>query len=157
MPESVYIDTCALNRLADDDSQLRVREEADAMVRIFELVADAKLHWIASTVLRFEIDRNTDTVRRLDALKILSTASELVAPDASALQRAKDLAAVGLTYVDALHLAVAEMAKADGLLTTDDRFLNRARQHRKQPGPEPINPVDWIQRRQLWLLTHPAS
>lgn len=39
MPDKIYIDSCALNRLADDHSQPRVRREAEAMVGVLDLIA----------------------------------------------------------------------------------------------------------------------
>ncbi len=155
MAETIYIDTCALNRLTDDQSQPRVRLEADAMARIFDLVAAGRLIWLASTVLQFEINRNPDPVRREDNLKLLSNATNTFAPDRTTLERATSLAADGLTYFDALHLAIAEDHGADWLITTDDRFLNLARTQLKMKRPEVINPVNWIERRQTWLLPQP--
>jgi predicted nucleic acid-binding protein len=157
MIEKVYIDTCALNRLADDHTQPRIRQEAEAMVRIFDLVAACTLFWSASSVIRFEIQRNPDPVRRLGALKLLSNASEIVTPNAASIQRAEALASTGLQPLDALHLATAEQSGVDWLITTDDRFLKQVRIRFETQRPEPINPVDWIQRRHPWLLPNPPS
>ena len=96
MAETIYIDTCALNRITDDQSQLRVRLEADAMARIFDLVAAGGLIWLASTALQFEISRNPDPVRREGALKLLSNSTSTSAPDRSTLERATRLTRTAL-------------------------------------------------------------
>lgn len=153
MIEKIYIDTCALNRLADDHTQSRIRREAEAMVRIFDLVAARNLLWFASSVLRFEIERNPDPIRKVGALKLLSNAFEIVRPDGGSIQRAEVLASHGLAYLDALHLAVAEQAGVDWLITTDDRFQKQARTQTERP--RTINPIDWMQRRHPWLLPNP--
>ncbi len=157
MIEKIYIDTCALNRLADDHSQPRIRREAEAMVRIFDLVAACKVLWSASSILRFEIERNPNSIRQLGALQLLSNASEIVRPNAASLQRAGVLASRGLSYLDALHLAVAEQSGVDWLITTDDRFQKQAQVQLQAERPETIIPVDWMQRRHPWLLPNPPS
>jgi predicted nucleic acid-binding protein len=154
---TIYLDTCALNRLTDDHSQLRIRLEAEAMVRILDLVAAGRLFWSASTILQFEINRNSDPIRRIDTLKLLSNASEILAPTPNAIQRATDLISDGLTFLDALHLALAEARGIDWLITTDDRLLRQARTRRQINRPEVVNPVDWIERRYPWLLPNPPS
>jgi predicted nucleic acid-binding protein len=156
MSEKIYIDTCALNRIADDHSQPRVRQEAEAMVGILELVAAGRLFWSASTVLHFEVQRTPDPIRRAGTLKLLSNAAETVSPTPKTLQRASDLASNGLAYLDSLHLAMAEQQDVDSFITTDDRLLKlgtRLQIFR----PELLNPVDWIQRRHPWLLPKAPS
>jgi predicted nucleic acid-binding protein len=157
MSEKIYIDTCALNRLADDHSQLRVRQEAEAMLGILDLVAAGRLFWSASTVLHFEIQRTPDPIRRMGTLKLLSNAAETVSPTRAALQRASELGSDGLTYLDALHLAIAEQQDVDWLITTDDRLLKQVRTRLQIIRPEMLSPVDWMQRRHPWLLPKAPS
>ena len=156
MSETVYIDTCALNRLADDHSQPRVRREAEAVLGILDLIAAGKVVWVASTVLRLELERMPDSIRRIDALKVLSNAKQIAAPNAETFTRAAGFESSGLARFDALHLAVAIQVGVDALLTTDDRFL-KAATRLKLTLPEIANPVDWIERRHPWLLPKPPS
>jgi len=154
MSETIYIDTCALNRLADDHSQPRVHREAEAMLGILDLIAAGKVVWLASTVLRLELERMPDAIRRIDALKLLSNAKQIVAPTTETFARAAGFD--DLKNLDALHLAMAIQTGADALLTTDARFLNAATRL-KLTLPEIANPVDWIERRHPWLLPKPPS
>jgi hypothetical protein len=52
---TIYLDTCALNRLTDDLSSPRVRREAQAVAQILDLVDAGKLLFLSSTVLEYEI------------------------------------------------------------------------------------------------------
>ena len=150
----IYFDTCALNRLTDDPSQARVRAEIEAMVQLLDRVAEGKCRWIASTVLQFEIEQNPDSLRRIRALSLLPPRSTLITPTAAAIARALSLARKGFSWLDALHLAVAEQEVVDWLISTDDRFVRRASY---LPGQRTavINPVDLVQRRFPWLLPNP--
>ena len=156
MSETIYLDTCALNRLADDHSQPRVRREAEAVLGILDLIAAGKVAWIASTVLHFEIERMPDAIRRIDTLHLLSNAAQTAKPTTATFTSAAEFQVGGLSRFDALHLAIALETGVDSLLTTDDRFLNLVTRLNLSR-PEVVNPVDWIERRHPWLLPKPPS
>ena len=154
MDETVYFDTCAINRLNDSSTEPRVQRETKAVVRLLDEVAANRLHWTASEVLRMELERNSDPIRRVDALAILRFAQAIAPPRPATRLRANQLAAAGFKGLDSLHLAMAEQEKADWLITTDDRFLKLATRLAIST-PEVINPVDLVQRRFPWLLPKP--
>ncbi len=153
--EIIYFDTCAVNRLMDDLSQPRVHREAEAVAAILELVARKEIRWVASSVVRLEIAHNPHLLRRTAALEVLSTADEFVEPTADTLKLALTLARQGLSGIDAVHVATAQQVGADALITTDDRLLRRAANTLPGITVSVVNPVDWWQRRQQWLLSHP--
>ncbi len=152
MNEAIYLDTCALNRISDDHSQPRICEEADAVQRILDLVFAGRLRWIASTVLQHELSQNPDALRRLDNLTLLRSAAEIVPPDDTTRRAAHLLTRSGLAAMDALHLAICHQAKIDWLITTDDRFCKTAARVTHSGSTHVLNPVEWLQRRHLWLL-----
>ena len=152
-PPVIYLDTCALNRLTDDLSQPRMLAEARAMTTILTLIQARDALWIASVLLAFEISRNPNPYKREFASSLLPPVEQLIAPTSQTFARAAQLAQQGLTAEDALHLALAEQAKAAWFITTDDRLLRRTAD-RNTP-PESINPVDWVRRRQPWLVPKP--
>jgi len=152
MPEKVYFDTCALNRLTDDQSQLRIREESEAITRILDLVTDGDLSWTGSNLLRAELRQNPDVDSREIAMAYLELASEFAIPESETYERALILESKGFGSFDAIHLALAEKAGVEWLFTVDDRFLNKASKHPENLRPVVINPLDWIRRRQPWLL-----
>jgi predicted nucleic acid-binding protein len=59
------------------------------------------------------------------------------------LARGAVLATLGFKPADALHVASAEAAKADVLLTCDDRLCRAARRHRAKLLMSVANPLDW--------------
>jgi len=152
MIDRIYLDSCVLNRFGDDQTQERVRLEAAATARALDAVARGVVHWVASSALAEELQRNPDPVRRHDALRFLSMASETVYPTDSTKLRAAQLQTSGLGAFDALHLAIAEEAQVSALLSVDDRLIARAL---RRPGADLTlveNPIDWCRRRQPWLI-----
>jgi predicted nucleic acid-binding protein len=144
----IYLDACALNRLTDDQSQSRIRTEAEAVERVLHLVRKGEAEWKASTVLEAEIRRNPNGEGRNDALALLSFAGELLRPHQVSIERARALEAIGYGAFDALHLACAEQAAIDVLLTTDDRFIKQAGRRLGKPAIRVLNPVNWLQETQ---------
>lgn len=141
MARRIYLDTCVLNRPLDDQSQARVRLEAEATEHLLRAVADGKLEWIVSEVVQLEVRHCPDDDRRTALELICRAATGRVTLSEDATARALHLRAQGLKDIDALHLAVAEAAAVEVLLTTDDDFLRVART--LQP-PSPVrveNPV----------------
>lgn len=65
------------------------------------------------------------------------------------LIRARQLEAAGYGGFDALHLACAEAAHADVLLTTDDNFVKRAARGKGKPLVPVRNPVSWLEETPL--------
>ena len=60
------------------------------------------------------------------------------------IARAQELKAMGFRTYDALHLACAEQATVDVVLTTDDRVLRIATRHTAQLKVRVANPLDWL-------------
>jgi len=152
MIERIYLDSCVLNRFGDDQAQERVRFESVAIARVLDAVERGVVHWVSSSALSEELERNPNPARRRDALRFLSMASETVYPTASTLLRTNQLHANGIGDFDALHLAIAEEAQVSALLSVDDRFIKRAAS-RPDPNLTVVeNPIDWCRRRQPWLI-----
>ena len=61
------------------------------------------------------------------------------------LERAKELQKLGFQGYDALHIACAESAIADVLLTTDDRLLKLAKRFQKKLHITVVNPLIWLE------------
>jgi len=139
------LDACCLNRLTDDQSQLRVREEAEAIEHILGMVRQGRATWVSSTILDLEISRNPDQERRNDVNSLLVLASEVVRPKTEDADRATELQKLGIRSFDALHLACAERGEVDVFLTTDDGLLSRARRHGTALRVRAENPLSWYQ------------
>ncbi len=92
---TIYLDTCALNRLMDDLTQPRIRREADAVARILIEAFAGEISWISSTVLRHELSNNPDPIRRQDALSLFANATSMVAANERTAARAAYLIQYG--------------------------------------------------------------
>jgi len=136
----IYLDACALNRLTDDQSQSRIQTEAEAVERVLHLVWSGEAEWKASIVLEAEIRRKPNGEGRNDALRLISLAGELLRPHRVSVERARALEALGYGAFDALHLACAEQATVDVLLTTDDRFIKQVGRRLGKPAIRGLNP-----------------
>lgn len=139
----LYLDACCLNRLTDDQSQARVREEAEAVEGILRMVSEARATWVSSAVLEIEIGRNPDPDRRRDVTALLAFSNEVFGAQPRLAGRAAYLQSLGFGAFDALHLASAELGQADIFLTTDDHLLRRAARCAGKLRIRVRNPVSW--------------
>ena len=87
--------------------------------------------------------------RRAQAETLLSYAGARIEIDAGVALRARGLVSVGYAPFDALHVAAAEAAGVDALLTTDDRLLRRTARKLGNPRVVVQNPVSWMKDRGL--------
>jgi len=122
----LYLNTSAINRPFDDLTRGRVRLQAEAVALLLDSVERGEIAWIASDYLAFEVSRIPDPERRHRVVSFLSLAAEVVPVSSTLAARARSLEQHGLRGLDALHVAVAESASCDGLVTTDDRMRRRA-------------------------------
>ena len=139
----LYLDACCLNRLTDDQSQSRIRNEAEAVEAILRMVREGKASWVSSTALEIEISRNPDTDRRHDVAALLALANEVVVPRSGSAERARFLQKLGFDAFDALHLACAEQGQAGVFLTTDDDLIRRAGRCSNELRIRVENPLSW--------------
>lgn len=123
----IYIDNCAIQRPLDSKNQLRILLEADAVLGIVELCRTQEAELVTSDLLRFEIGKCQNVVRREYATDILQTAKVDICLTVGIRQRAYELESFGIKPLDALHIAAAETAEADYFCTCDDGILTKAR------------------------------
>lgn len=145
----VYLDACCLSRLTDDQSQARIREEAEAVEQVLVGVRRGTVELLSSEALDDEVRRNPLIDRRVEAQTTLSLAATNTKIDEAIALRAQSLIGLGYGPFDALHLAAAESADADVLLTTDDRFLKRTARKLGNPRIPVRNPLSWIKEQGL--------
>lgn len=119
------MDNCCLNRPFDDQSNLRIHLEAEAIKTIIRLVEQQKWNLVSSKVLKFEISKIADESRRKELMLMESLAGEVVQINTQIGVRANEFERLGMQSFDALHLACSEN-NADILLTVDDRLIKKA-------------------------------
>ena len=140
----VYLDVSCLNRPFDDQNQARIRIETTAVTLIFERIDAGTWGHVSSEMAVIEIDAITDTDRQ-NLVKVLLPESESIMKLTDAtFQRAAELQGLGFKPADAVHVAAAERAKADVLLSCDDRLCRLAKRLRRGLQVRVANPVDWL-------------
>lgn len=123
----VYLDVCALNRPLDDQNQMRIRLEADAVLLILSHARARTLCIVVSPVHFSEAVANPDLAKREHVQLLLKDVGTEVAVDMGLTRdRAKQLHGLGLGAADAAHVAFAELAGCD-FVTVDDRLLRQLR------------------------------
>jgi predicted nucleic acid-binding protein len=137
----IYMDNCCLNRPFDDQSNLRVHLEGEAIKTIIALIEQRWL-LVSSQILEFEISKNGDVSREKELNLINALAHTVIKIDTNIAKRANEFERRGLQAFDALHLACAE-GNADIFLTVDDKFLNKARTF-QDIDVKISNPLVWL-------------
>ena len=144
----IYFDVCCLNRPFDDQSQQRIRLEAEAITFLFQRIQEQSWCWLGSPALLVEIKQTPDRARRQAMLLLTDQINEQIPLSEAVLTRMAQLQQAGFTSLDAAHLAFAENGRCDLFLTTDDRLI-RISQRLTPPLPFRIeNPLRWLQ--EIW-------
>ena len=140
----VYLDVCCLNRPFDDQTQDRIRLEAEAVILILRHLESKDWQWISSEAVNVEIIQTPDEERRTRIQLLVQQVDESVSIKSGEVARAKELQKLGFHSADALHLACAESGVADVLLTTDDRMLRLATRTSESLRVQVVNPLAWL-------------
>lgn len=147
MPEKqVYLDMCCWKRPFDDQSQDRIRLETEAVVLIIEQYDRGHIALIRSAGLEAENDVNPREDRRQKVSELLDRCPEVQPVTPEVQSRTAELAGMGFKPFDAFHLALAEAAGAEVLLTCDRGFLRTARRNRKRLWCSVVNPIEYVQQ-----------
>jgi predicted nucleic acid-binding protein len=85
-----------------------------------------RISLLDSEALHYEISRIPDDTRRTEALALLSLVSEYLQVTGAVEALALGFEQMGLSAMDAIHLALASTAKADYFCTCDDKLFRKA-------------------------------
>lgn len=122
-----YLDVSALCRPFDDQDQMRIRLETDAVQLILGNVYSKNLTLIVSPAHEAEIAAIDEASEREHLELLLEEHGVQPAFDlVGARKRAQQLVQKGLGIADAAHIAFAEQAQAD-FVTADDRLIRQCR------------------------------
>ena len=139
----IYMDVCCLNRPFDDCNNDRISIESEAILKILYRCQEESWQLLGSDTIDLEISRTSDLDKKQKVLSLYSTASFKIGFNAEIELLAQSYQQYGLKLFDSVHLACAEYAHVDVLLTTDKSFLYKAQQignlHTKVE-----NPVNWL-------------
>ena len=99
-----HLDTSALNRIFDDQSQPRIFLEASAMILVFGLIEKRIISIVSSEVLIYENSRNPYAERQIFVTSVLRKARVIQTLNDRLARRAQEIEALGIKGLDALHL-----------------------------------------------------
>lgn len=136
----VYVDTCALKRPFDDQTQTRIRLEADAVLELLAAPSE-RLTFVHAAAQDLE---NAQNPLQWRAARVGDWLASLPRADIKAgdlERRTQELMALGFRNFDAFHLASAELANADVFATTDDRIVALGRRHTRLLGVRVVDVV----------------
>lgn len=140
----IYLDVCCFNRPFDDQTQVKIHLESEAILSILAYCRDYNWTLIGSLVVDYEISKTADEEKRKRVMGLTIDTSEKVDVDREVKERALEFEGMGFRTFDALHIACAEKARVDIFLTTDDRLLKRANQEGKNLKVSIANPLYWL-------------
>ena len=149
---NIYLDLNNYYRVFDDQTQLRIKREAVAVNKIFQLIDSSKHKLYGSFALQNENDKNTYLKNKLHVQVIFSKWSFYIKFNLKIIEIAEkiiELSNAG-TY-DALHLGCAVLNNCEYFITCDDRFIRTINTNTdKLQGiigiTKIINPVDFIEK-----------
>ncbi len=137
----VYLDNCMFNRPFDDQTQIRIRLEAEAKLYIQDKIKSKGIELIWSYILEIENSQNPHDERRIAIQKWKNLSTIKIVENPKILANANQLLKSGIKPKDALHVASAVEGKAYYFLTTDDKLLSGINRSKII---EVLNPVDYI-------------
>ncbi len=139
----IYLDVCCFNRPFDEQEQLRIRLETEAILEIISKCKSGDWELIGSIVLESEIEQTRSPTRKEELRESLLMAKTKILVTQEITTRAIELSGLGFKPYDALHLACAEN-NADVFLTTDDRLLAKTLTYQDNLRVAVYNPVTWF-------------
>jgi hypothetical protein len=122
------LDVCCLKRPFDDQKELRIRLESEAILAILEAPAD-RVELVRGPAHDLENDRNPVPWRAARVREWLEAQRLMTLEEAALTIRTGELMRLGFRGIDALHLASAESARVDVFCTCDDRLLAAAQKN----------------------------
>jgi len=122
----LYLDNCCFNRPFDDQSQLTIRLETEAKLYIQSAIRAGQYALGWSYILDYENAANPLEERRTEIQRWAAFADSYVVETPAILATMKELVAVGLKPLDALHVACAQALECQYFLTVDKGVLKKA-------------------------------
>ncbi len=144
----LYLDVCTLCRPFDDQYQLRIRLETDAVLLILRYIEKGLYRATVSPVHMEEVAAIKATEERL-AIEELLRRFDTSNPDfdiGMARTRVEMLCAAGFGIADAAHVAFAEQT-ANFFITCDDKLLKRCK--KSDLSILACNPIEFVSQEEL--------
>jgi predicted nucleic acid-binding protein len=135
----IYLDNCCFSRPYDNQSQLIIRRETEAVLRIRDEIENGRLELCWSFVLDIENNAKLDSLK-INAVNYWKSLSTLMIEASKQIRDlAKKLEQQGIKTFDALHVACAVASASDYFISTDIRLLKKTVREVRT-----INPVEFV-------------
>ena len=136
----IYLDNCCFNRPFDDQMQLIIRLETEAILFIQEEIRNGNIEFVWSYILEQENEDNPFE-RRRESIRLWKPRAKMdIGESEEVIQLAESYCQYPMKPKDALHVACAVVAGADYFITTDHRILKKTIKQ-----IQIVNPVQFIQ------------
>lgn len=123
----IYLDNCCYNRPFDDQTQERIHLESEAIITVLQRGQSGLYEIVGSDVLELEMERMHDIVKKQRVKDLYKVSNMRISYTKEIKERSKIIMGQSkIQTFDSLHIAVAEAAKADVMLTTDDKLEKMA-------------------------------
>ena len=123
----IYLDNCCYNRPFDDQTQERIHLESEAILMILQRRQAGIYRVVGSNILELEMERMHDAAKKQKVKELYKAADLHINYTENIKKRSKEIMVLSkIRTFDSLHIAAAEEAKADVMLTTDDKLEKMA-------------------------------
>ncbi len=122
----IYVDNCCFNRPFDDQSQLRIKLESEAKLKIQEEIRAGRLEMVWSYIIDYENSKNPFAERKKQIVVWKKYAIVDIQENTEIIEKANSLSCKGMRKMDSLHIACAIYSQCDYFLTTDDKVLKKS-------------------------------
>jgi predicted nucleic acid-binding protein len=140
----IYLDVCCLNRPFDDWSYDRNRLEGEAVLKILKQVKSGKYKLVSSEAIEAELRKMTNLDKLKEIRELLKLVDYQIILNEEINKCSQELEKLGFSLYDSFHVACAESAKIDVLLTTDDRLLKKGIKYHNILQVQLENPIIWL-------------
>jgi hypothetical protein len=143
----VYLDNCCLNRPFDDQTQVIVYLETQAVLAIQEQIIQNKFGLVWSYMNSYENSKNpNDYVKKEISRWIKYARKPIVQQSFELLEEARLHIQRGVTLHDALHFASSIIGNCNFFLSTDKKLLKKLHQ---RYSVKPVNPIAFVEEMKL--------
>lgn len=123
----IYLDNCCYNRPFDDQTQERIHLESEVILAVLKMGQMKRVSIVGSEILELEMKRMQDENKKWKVLDLYGIADMHIPYSEKIRKRSVEIMSVSqIRTFDSLHIAAAEEANAEILLTTDDKFEKMA-------------------------------
>ena len=123
----IYLDNCCYNRPFDVLTQERLRLESEAIVSIVKLAENNQIRILGSKFIEIEMNNNRNELKKMKSQNLYQIIHEDIPLTLEVEARSEEIMnSSNIRLFDSLHIAIAESAGVDILLTTDDKFEKMA-------------------------------